>query len=217
MARPAHQPDDVRRQVEALAGYGVPEAEIAALVGVDAQDAPHITTATNSIKGHFRPRQGAERARPGRGVTAAIARNCESSGPGDQQSGLAGRPARMTEAVEDLGPLPYASKVEAMAGYGLSPTDIARVLDIDVEELKASYDKELSGGHIKANARVAESLYRKAIGEGRESVTAAIFWLKTRARWKEVSIHEITHDVADPLSALMLRIAEQGRKLHDPH
>ena len=122
----------------------------------------------------------------------------------------------MTEAVEDLGPLPYASKVEAMAGYGLSPADIARVLDIDVEELKASYDKELSGGHIKANARVAESLYRKAIGEGRESVTAAIFWLKTRARWKEVSIHEITHDVADPLSALMLRIAEQGRKVHDP-
>ena len=46
--------------------------------------------------------------------------------------------------------------------------------------------------------------------------TAAIFWLKTRARWKEVSIHEITHDVADPLSALMLRIAEQGRKVHDP-
>ena len=78
-----------------------------------------------------------------------------------------------------------------MAGYGLSPADIARVLDIDVEELKASYDKELSGGHIKANARVAESLYRKAIGEGRESVTAAIFWLKTRARWKETSVHEL--------------------------
>jgi hypothetical protein len=77
-----------------------------------------------------------------------------------------------------------------MAGYGLTPPDIARVLDIDLEELKASYEKELAGGHIKANARVAESLYRKAIGEGRESVTAAIFWLKTRARWKEISVHE---------------------------
>jgi hypothetical protein len=30
-------------------------------------------------------------------------------------------------------------------------------------------------------------VYRKATGEGRESVTAAIFWLKTRARWKETS------------------------------
>jgi hypothetical protein len=96
----------------------------------------------------------------------------------------------MSEAAEDLGPLPYASKVEAMAGYGLSPADIAQVLDIDLPDLNASYAKELAGGHIKANAKVAESLYRKAIGEGRESVTAAIFWLKTRARWKEVSVHE---------------------------
>ena len=31
---------------------------------------------------------------------------------------------------------------------------------------------------------------RKATGEGREAVTAAIFWLKTRAHWKEVSVHE---------------------------
>jgi len=36
MARRGHKPDPVnRRQVEALAGYGVPEAEIAALVGID--------------------------------------------------------------------------------------------------------------------------------------------------------------------------------------
>jgi hypothetical protein len=122
----------------------------------------------------------------------------------------------MTEAVEDLGHLPHASKVEAMAGYGLSAADIARVLDVDPDDLKASYSKELAGGQIKANARVAESLYRKAIGEGRESVVAAIFWLKTRARWKETMVSEITHDVADPLTALMQRIAEQGRRVHDP-
>ena len=49
----------------------------------------------------------------------------------------------------------------------------------------------IASGGIKANARVAESLYRKATGEGREAVTAAIFWLKTRARWKETSVHEV--------------------------
>ena len=37
---------------------------------------------------------------------------------------------------------------------------------------------------------MAENLYRKATGEGREAVTAAIFWLKARARWKEVSVNE---------------------------
>ena len=34
------------------------------------------------------------------------------------------------------------------------------------------------------------NLFRKATGDGRESVTAAIFWLKARARWKETSINE---------------------------
>jgi hypothetical protein len=38
---------------------------------------------------------------------------------------------------------------------------------------------------------VAESLYRKATGEGRESVTAAIFWLKTRAHWKETASADV--------------------------
>ncbi len=38
---------------------------------------------------------------------------------------------------------------------------------------------------------MAENLYRKATGDGREAVTAAIFWLKTRARWKETSVHEL--------------------------
>ncbi|CAN7745256.1 hypothetical protein LJR234_002611 [Mesorhizobium amorphae] len=85
----------------------------------------------------------------------------------------------------------HTAQVEAMAGYGVAPADIAQVLGIDVDVLKAAYASQLDGGHIKANARVAESLYRKATGEGREAVTAAIFWLKTRARWKETSVHEV--------------------------
>ena len=36
MARPSHKPDAFhRRQVEALSGYGVPEAEIAGMMGID--------------------------------------------------------------------------------------------------------------------------------------------------------------------------------------
>ncbi|HTV69114.1 MAG TPA: hypothetical protein VMF90_11315 [Rhizobiaceae bacterium] len=101
----------------------------------------------------------------------------------------------MADDQDDPGYRPLASKVEAMAGYGLSAAEIARVVDVDADELKASYEKELAGGHIKANARVAENLYRKATGDGREAVTAAIFWLKTRARWKETSVHE--HGGAD--------------------
>ena len=38
MGRRGHKPDPAgRRQVEALAGYGIPEAEIAGVIGIDAK------------------------------------------------------------------------------------------------------------------------------------------------------------------------------------
>jgi hypothetical protein len=66
------------------------------------------------------------------------------------------------------------------------------VVEIDPTTLRRHYRKELGIGHIKANTKVAENLYRKATGDGRESVVAAIFWLKTRAKWKETTVHEVT-------------------------
>ncbi len=89
-------------------------------------------------------------------------------------------------------PLPALRRqAEAMAGYGVPETDIARIIGIDPKTLRKHYRDELETGHVKANAKVAENLYRRTTGEGREAVTAAIFWLKTRARWKETSVHEL--------------------------
>jgi hypothetical protein len=93
-----------------------------------------------------------------------------------------------------------ARQVEAMAGYGIAVSEIATVLTLDPETLRQLYRAELDGGHIKANSKVAENLYRKATGEGREAVVAAIFWLKTRAGWKETSVHEVGGVLGNPLS-----------------
>ena len=82
-------------------------------------------------------------------------------------------------------------QVEAIAGYGIPEADIATVLEIDPKTLRKHYRKELDKGHIKSTAKVAENLYKKATGEGREAVTAAIFWLKTRAGWKETVVQEV--------------------------
>jgi hypothetical protein len=86
-------------------------------------------------------------------------------------------------------------QVEAMAGYGVAETDIARVLAIDPKTLRKHYREELDTGQIKATAKVAESLFRKATGDGAQSVTAAIFWLKTRAGWKETLVQETKGEV----------------------
>ena len=76
-------------------------------------------------------------------------------------------------------------QVEAMAAYGVPELAVARVLAIDPKTLRKHYRDELDTGQIKATAKVAESLFRKATGEGSQSVTAAIFWLKTRGGWRE--------------------------------
>jgi hypothetical protein len=84
----------------------------------------------------------------------------------------------------------HRRQVEALAGYGVPEAEIAGMMNIDPKTLRKHYRHELDFGHTKANAKVAENLFRKATGEGRESVTAAIFWLKARARWKETVLNE---------------------------
>ena len=91
-------------------------------------------------------------------------------------------------------------QVEAMAGYGIREDDIGRVIGIDAKTLRKHYREELDTGTIKATAKVAESLYRKAIGDGHQSVAAAIFWLKTRAHWSETMVHEHAVISAEPLT-----------------
>ncbi len=90
-------------------------------------------------------------------------------------------------------------QVEAMAGYGVPEADIAGVVGISPKTLRKHYRSELDHGHVKANAKVAENLYRKATGDGREAVIAAIFWLKTRAGWKETSVQELAAKDDKPL------------------
>jgi hypothetical protein len=92
----------------------------------------------------------------------------------------------------------HRRQVEAMAGYGVPETDIARVLAIDPKTLRRHYRDELDTGQIKATAKVAEFLFRKATTEGPQCVTAAIFWMKTRGGWRETAqAHQIDLAVRD--------------------
>jgi len=75
--------------------------------------------------------------------------------------------------------------VETMAGHGITEIDIARVIGVSVSTLRRRYLEELETAHIKANSKVAQSLFDKAMGTGSGAVTACIFWLKVRARWVE--------------------------------
>jgi hypothetical protein len=81
------------------------------------------------------------------------------------------------------------NKVYTLSTVGTRHEDIASVLSISHDTLVKYYKEELDKGRIEANASVAETLFKQA-KEG--NTTAMIFWLKSRAKWKESTQHEIS-------------------------
>ena len=73
-------------------------------------------------------------------------------------------------------------KVRHLAGLGTPQDDIARIVGCAPKTLRKHFRDELDRGAAEANATVAGSLFLAAKGG---NITAIIFWLKTRARWRE--------------------------------
>jgi hypothetical protein len=65
----------------------------------------------------------------------------------------------------------------------LPQDDIAKILGIDAKTLRKHYREILDTALSKANAKVANALYLNATAK--DNLGAQIFWLKTRAGWKE--------------------------------
>lgn len=78
--------------------------------------------------------------------------------------------------------------VEQFAAFGIPVEEMTNLVTdkngkpIDEKTLRKHFKAELETGRVKANAKVAMTLYSKALAG---DTTAMIFWLKTRARWKE--------------------------------
>lgn len=113
--------------------------------------------------------------------------------------------------------------VEALHACGMPIPSIARVLGVGVGLLARECRQELDESLAKANARVAQFLYNGILGSPEHPpfesedlrVRCAIFWLKTRAGWKETIVHENLLSVAemsDQEVAHRLQIEEAAAK-----
>ena len=80
-------------------------------------------------------------------------------------------------------------QVERMVGLGLTQEQIAKILNIAESTLKKYFREELDNGEAKANSAVAQNLFGIATSREQGSVAAAIFWMKTRGKWKEINHH----------------------------
>ena len=73
-------------------------------------------------------------------------------------------------------------KVRYLAGVGVRQDEIARIIGCAPKTLRKRFRDELDLGVAEANATVCGYLFAAAKAG---NVTAQIFWLKTRAHWRE--------------------------------
>jgi hypothetical protein len=73
-------------------------------------------------------------------------------------------------------------KVWHLAGLGVPQDDIAKIVGCAPKTLRKRFRAELDRGVAEANAVIAGCLFAAAKAG---NITAMIFWMKTRARWRE--------------------------------
>jgi len=101
-------------------------------------------------------------------------------------------------------------KVRHLAGIGVRQDDIAKIIGCAPKTLRKRCREDLDCGVAEANALVSSSLFANA-RDG--NVAAQIFWLKTRAHWRERAVSE--HPAADrdteASSPIILVLPDNGR------
>lgn len=107
------------------------------------------------------------------------------------------------------------AKIEILSlkSFGITNEEIAKHINISVDTLNRYYQYELDIAQVKANAKVAGKLFKKAVID--EDLTAIIFWLKTRGRWRtedNKSLLESNEDLASELKALRAKLDLQNKK-----
>ena len=73
-------------------------------------------------------------------------------------------------------------RVRYLAGVGVRQEDIARIIGCAPKTLRKRFREELDRGVAEANATVCGYLFAAAKAG---NISAIIFWLKTRAHWRE--------------------------------
>lgn len=105
------------------------------------------------------------------------------------------------------------AEVAALVSFGVIHEEIARYMRISQDTLVRKYKHELDTAATMANATVANRLFAKATRDN--DLTAMIFWLKTRARWREKDRHEADH-VVTIAEKLIDKLAKTEKKTDKP-
>jgi hypothetical protein len=113
--------------------------------------------------------------------------------------------ARQAFAVNEA----VRERVRHLAGVGVRQDDIARIIGCAPKTLRKRLRDELDRGVAEANATIAGYLFAAAKAG---NIAAIIFWLKTRARWRErTAADEVTPAADGESSSAILLLPDNSR------
>ncbi|MBV8401040.1 MAG: hypothetical protein JOZ17_20250 [Acetobacteraceae bacterium] len=115
---------------------------------------------------------------------------------------MARRAFVITEAMRE--------KVRHLAGVGVRQDDIAKIIGCAPKTLRKRCRDDLDRGVAEANAMVSGYLFAAAKAG---NVAAQIFWLKTRAYWRETAVPDRPAPGSDPeaSSPVILLLPDNSR------
>jgi predicted transcriptional regulator len=102
------------------------------------------------------------------------------------------------------------AQVSALISYGVTQEEICYFLKITDKTLRKHYARELKTGALVANSAAARKLYQKGVVEG--DTTCLIFWLKTKAGWRDSGQKEAAEQQSEILKELLTLKAELNEK-----
>lgn len=102
--------------------------------------------------------------------------------------------------------------VEHYTAIGMTQDEIALVMEVSVDSLQRHCRHQLDAGRLKVNAKVAAKLFDKAMKGDTASI---IFWMKSRAGWKERSVLEHTGPTGGPIETTAMTPKQAAEKYRE--
>lgn len=114
--------------------------------------------------------------------------------------------ARRAFAVSDA----VRERVRYLAGLGVRQDDIAKIIGCAPKTLRKRFRDELDRGVAEANATISGYLFAAAKAG---NIPAIIFWLKTRAHWREGAApnEPISRVTGDPNAEVIVVLPDNSR------
>ncbi len=108
------------------------------------------------------------------------------------------------------------AKVRSLAAVGIPQDDVAKIIGCSPKTLRKHFRHELNVASTEATAAVGGFLFQAARSG---NVTAMIFWLKTRGRWKtlESKAEGIDEASAQSFAQPIVILPDNGRSLPDDY